>query len=244
VNDYARASAGMASWVATGVQAAMSAPLLHEGRLLGTLSVASRTAGARFGREDAELLEVLTGIAATVLVGAERAELLRGLAETDSLTGLANRRKAATVLEHFLSLCHRHGHALAFAILDLDHFKRVNDQHGHAAGDEVLRRVAHLLQQSFRGEDVVARWGGEEFAVAMYASSCADGARRLNAMLDNLRREVFVAAGESFGVTFSAGVAEYPANAADLEALYRVADEALYQAKAAGRARVVAAETA
>jgi diguanylate cyclase (GGDEF)-like protein/PAS domain S-box-containing protein len=244
VNDYARGGAGMTSWVATGVQAAMSAPLLHEGRLLGTLSVASRTAGARFGSEDAELLEVLAGIAATVLVGAERAELLRGLAETDSLTGLANRRKAGTVLEHFLGLCHRHGHTLAFAILDLDHFKRVNDQLGHAAGDEVLRRVAHLLQQSFRGEDVVARWGGEEFAVAMYASTQVDGARRLAVVLDTLRRERFQAAGEAFEVTFSAGVAEYPSNAANAEALYRVADEALYKAKEAGRARIVVAETA
>jgi diguanylate cyclase (GGDEF)-like protein len=148
------------------------------------------------------------------------------------------------VLEHFLGLCHRHGHTLAFGILDLDHFKQVNDRHGHAAGDDVLRRVAHLLQQSFRGEDVVARWGGEEFAVAMYASTKADGARRLSVMLDILRGVRFESAGATFGVTFSAGVAEYPANAEDLEALYRAADGALYQAKAAGRARIVVAETA
>jgi diguanylate cyclase (GGDEF)-like protein len=159
---------------------------------------------------------------------------------TDPLTGLANRRKATEALERLFSLAGRNGVPVSVAILDLDHFKQVNDQHGHAAGDTVLRRLGELLTQSFRTEDVTARWGGEEFLVGMYGSTKADGARRLTALLQGLRGESFAGdGGESFTVTFSAGVAEHAADCSDLEALCRAADEALYQAKAAGRARVM-----
>jgi len=126
-------------------------------------------------------------------------------------------------------------------MLDLDCFKQINDQYGHAAGDAVLRRLAQLLR-SFRGEDVVARWGGEEFLVGMYGTTRTLAVHRLAELLERLRRERLRAAdGTTFRVSFSAGVVEYPTDAVDLQSLYAAVDQALYAAKAAGRDRVVPA---
>jgi diguanylate cyclase (GGDEF)-like protein len=101
--------------------------------------------------------------------------------------------------------------------------------------------VAGILSACFRGEDIVARWGGEEFLVAMYSMPLASAARRLEQALEKLRDEKFEAAGTTLRVTFSAGVAEFPRDGSDWIAMYRVADDALVRAKNAGRDRVVAA---
>jgi len=170
----------------------------------------------------------------------ERVRLYRNLADTDTLTGVANRRKATQSLEQFLRLAARLGTPLCLAVLDLDRFEQVNDRHGHALGDRVLRHLAALLQRGFRGEDVVARWGGEEFVVGLHGSSRRDGLARMARLLEEFRQETFVAEdGSTFHASFSAGVAQYPDDGGDLQALYRAADRALYQAKAAGRARVL-----
>lgn len=169
----------------------------------------------------------------------ERACLLRHMAETDILTGLANRRKAIQMLEHLLHLASRQGQPLCLAVLDLDHFKHINDRHGHAMGDQVLQHLGQLLLQSFRGEDVVARWGGEEFVVGLYGMPPDVAVRRLTGVLERLRQTAFASEdGTDFQVTFSAGVAAYPRHGTELLSLYRVADQTLYQAKAAGRNRI------
>src|SRR5207248_6769805 len=144
---------------------------------------------------------------------------------------------------HLLALARRHNQPLSLVLVDVDHFKLVNDKHGHATGDEVLRRLGVALRRSFRDEDVVARWGGEEFVVGMYAMGVGDGVARLYRVLEAVRREVFTGGdNREFGVAFSAGVAEFPRHGIDLQSLYRAADEALYRAKEAGRGRVFAAE--
>jgi diguanylate cyclase (GGDEF)-like protein len=172
----------------------------------------------------------------------ERVRLQRSLAETDALTGVPNRRGSEEVLERFIRLAAGQGEPLAFGVVDLDCFKTVNDRCGHAVGDEVLARVARVLHKRFRSQDVVARWGGEEFVVGMYGMDKTDGVQRLAEALEVLREEPFTAPdGESFHVTFSAGVAEFVTDGRDLQSLYRAADEAMYAAKAAGRDRVLPA---
>jgi diguanylate cyclase (GGDEF)-like protein len=172
----------------------------------------------------------------------ERSHLLRSMAEIDSLTGVVNRRKSLDILGRFVRLVLRHGQPLTLAVVDLDDFKGVNDRYGHGAGDEVLRHFGELLRGSFRSEDVVARWGGEEFIVGMYGTARQHGVTRLESILERFRQEEFTAPdNDRFRVTFSAGVAECPADGADLPALYRAADLALYQAKATGRNRILAA---
>jgi len=146
------------------------------------------------------------------------------------------------LLDHALARQHLASPRLAGAVIDLDHFKAVNDEHGHAAGDRVLQRVGALLQATFQGEDIVARWGGEEFVVGLYASDGEQAARRLERTLDLLRGERFAAAdGRRFKVTFSAGIAGHPHDADDLRGLFAAADAALYQAKDVGRDRVLVA---
>ncbi|HEY0582409.1 MAG TPA: diguanylate cyclase, partial [Chloroflexota bacterium] len=174
---------------------------------------------------------------------AEQDASLRALAEVDQLTQLANRHKSTEMLTHFLSLARRQHMPLSLAIIDVDHFKNVNDGYGHAVGDDVLRRLASTLRKSFREEDVVARWGGEEFVIGMYAVGTGDSVTRLYRVLDTVRHEPFLGPdGSTFELTFSAGVAEFPRNGVDLQTLYRSADDALYLAKDAGRARIFAAQ--
>jgi len=172
----------------------------------------------------------------------ERSYLLRSMAETDVLTSLANRRKSTQMLGQFLHLAGRQRQPLSLAILTLDHFKQMSDQHGHAMGDDVLHRLGELLQWSFRSEDVVARWGGEEFIVGMYGMPRDGGMHRLAEVLEALRQEEFASAdGARFHVTFSAGIAEYPTDGIDLQTLYWAANQALYQAKEAGCNRILPA---
>jgi diguanylate cyclase (GGDEF)-like protein len=172
----------------------------------------------------------------------ERVRLQRAQAETDPLTGVPNRRGSEEVLDRFLHLAGVQGEPFALGVVDLDCFKGVNDRCGHAVGDEVLVRVARLLQKRFRAADIVARWGGEEFVVGMYGMDASDGVQRLAEALEVLREERFAPPGtEPFGVTFSAGVAEFGTHGRDLQSLYRTADAAMYAAKQAGRDRVLPA---
>jgi diguanylate cyclase (GGDEF)-like protein len=174
---------------------------------------------------------------------AEQDARLRALAEVDQLTQLANRHKSTEVLTHLLALARRQHVPFSLVVVDVDHFKQVNDRFGHATGDDVLRKLGGTLRRSFRDEDVVARWGGEEFIIGMYGMSAGDCVTRLYRVLDTVQEGSFTAPdGSQFGVTFSAGVAEFPVNGHDLQALYRSADDALYGAKDAGRARVLAAQ--
>ena len=172
----------------------------------------------------------------------ECVRLYQELAEIDALTGVANRRKFTLDAERYLALSRRHGQPLSVALIDLDHFKQINDTHGHAAGDEVLRRLGRLLTTNFRAEDTVARWGGEEFAIAMLGMTREDGVARVADALEHFRTmEVPVPGQEPVSATFSAGVAQYQEDGDDLQALYRAADAALYAAKGGGRNRVVPA---
>lgn len=175
-----------------------------------------------------------------VLNRLERTQILRKLAETDGLTGVTNRRKSSQELTRLLLLAERQRQPLCFVVLDLDNFKQVNDRYGHDAGDRVLSVLGKLLKQSFRSEDVVARWGGEEFVVGLYGMTRKYGMNRLTELLETLRQHEFNDANNrTFRVSFSAGVVEYPQDGADLQALYQAADAAMYRAKAAGRNRVI-----
>lgn len=167
---------------------------------------------------------------------------LRDIIDVDELTGVSLRRKTLQDLTRLLQLAKRQQQPLSLAILDVDHFKRVNDQYGHAIGDRVLSHLGKLLLRSFRAEDVVGRWGGEEFVVALYGMTKEYGIKRLTNVLQQLSQHLFTATdGTSFSVTFSAGIAQSVQDSDDWQALYQMADAALYHAKERGRNRIVAA---
>ncbi|MCU1310585.1 MAG: Two component response regulator receiver modulated diguanylate cyclase [Candidatus Angelobacter sp.] len=169
----------------------------------------------------------------------ERTRLQRQMAEKDPLTGAGNRRKYNQVMNHYIHLAERNKQPLSLAILDLDRLKQINDAHGHAIGDAALRRLGVMMVNTFRSEDVVARWGGDEFVIGMYGMRRDDAAQRLRALLDSLQRERFqVPDGPRIEITFSAGIAQYPDDGLTAHALYLIADRALYAAKAAGKSQV------
>jgi len=163
---------------------------------------------------------------------------LEALSSTDSLTGLANRRRFDAMLAHEWSRCKRFGHTLALILVDVDWFKRYNDHYGHLAGDTCLRTVgAELAGHARRGSDFVARYGGEEF-VLIVPESDLQQTRRLSELVRRAVRERGIEHPKSPSgvVTVSVGVAlAAPAGDAGPESLLRAADEALYRAKRRGR---------
>lgn len=171
-------------------------------------------------------------LVARLLNRLERVKLLRQLLEIDPLTGVTNRQKSTQDLEAFFRSSDRSQQPIAIAVIDVDHLRDVNAQYGHAAGDAVLRQFGHLLRQSFCSEDVVARWGGEEFVIGMYGMTREAGVQRLIQVLEHIDQQaILIDTGETVAVTFSAGVAQYPKDGKDLKTLYRIADLALRQAK-------------
>ena len=160
---------------------------------------------------------------------------LRNLAVTDTLTGVWNRRHGTELLAADLS-ARRPGQALSLLMLDIDHFKTINDTFGHQAGDHVLIEIASRLRRSLRGNDMVARWGGEEFVVLLRDCALPDALRVAEDIRAAIAELPFGAMGS---LTVSVGVAEARAGE-DLTTWLERADQALYRAKRSGRNEVAA----
>lgn len=176
---------------------------------------------------DAFLLRAIT-------VRCYRARQLDKLASRDSLTGLLKHSLAKSEVRKEHARCQRLGHESVIAMLDLDHFKRVNDQYGHRTGDLVIKGLANLLRHRLRDSDVIGRYGGEEFIVALPDCSVADGRAVLQSVCDQLSRIVFTGADQEFTITLSVGMAELNRFSTSDGAI-EAADQALYQRKRAGR---------
>ncbi|MEY1557887.1 diguanylate cyclase [Yoonia sp. R2331] len=166
-------------------------------------------------------------------------EILQKEADTDPLTELPNRRPFLGRLEAEFARAKRFKHHFAVAMIDIDHFKAVNDTYGHDAGDQVLRAVSGKLINQFRTIDMVGRLGGEEFAVIFPETKVKSAEIACIRLLQELESTIIFASGHQIGITASVGLAGLSsASTAGAEVLKR-ADELLYDAKRAGRNRVV-----
>jgi diguanylate cyclase (GGDEF)-like protein len=156
----------------------------------------------------------------------------------DPLTGLANRREFERALEQYRGEGSRPAPPATLIYVDLDHFKRLNDTLGHAAGDGALKHVAHLLEAAVRDGDLVARIGGEEFAVWLPRTPLPEGVEVAERIRESVAGRTWMWRGFPCALTASCGVATYPQPIGDIANLRTAADAALYRAKAAGRNRV------
>jgi diguanylate cyclase (GGDEF)-like protein len=200
--------------------------LRHDGEELGQVGEVFDQMAHALEQRDAELKRALQD--------------LHEQAITDSLTGLVNRRYLREYLPRELMRAKRKDVPLAVVMVDLDYFKRVNDTYGHEAGDLVLRELGALLRRQIRASDIACRFGGEEFALVLPEIPVEDALQRAEAIRAAVKGLDLHFAGQPIGrLSASFGIAAFPQHAQDADSLLRFADEALYQAKGAGRDRVV-----
>jgi diguanylate cyclase (GGDEF)-like protein len=164
----------------------------------------------------------------------QQRDQLQKMALFDQLTDLYNRWYLFEVANHKVARAKRHGHKLSVLMLDIDHFKKINDVHGHPIGDQVLQEVAVALKEVSREEDIVARFGGEEFVVLL--EYCGTDSAKLKA--EEIREKLANLKPADIELTISCGLATLSDLESDFEQLLKNADDALYQAKQNGRNRV------
>ena len=224
---------------------AIAGPLKRIGRpeeSIGVMTIVRR--GVRFDAGERDVFRYLTGQAAASVENIALHEQVSEQAVTDELTGLANSRAFREAMDKEAARAQRFGHDLSVLMLDIDDFKRVNDTYGHLQGDEILRVVGRILSSESRGVDEPARYGGEEFAVALPETG-TEGAIELGERIrSRLEAEAIplIDGGGEIRVTASLGVATLPESAGDVRGAIAAADEALYEAKRAGKNRVHAAK--
>ncbi len=166
-------------------------------------------------------------------------KLMEHLAYTDDLTELNNRRNFFSLARVEMRKSKRHNRPLSLAALDLDHFKSINDTYGHKAGDITLRQVAKLLKAHCREEDIVARIGGEEFAILFPESSLESARQSVERLREQIEALTIEFDKHSFSLTISAGLTQMAEGDSTIDETLARADKALYDAKEGGRNRVV-----
>jgi diguanylate cyclase (GGDEF)-like protein len=212
-----------------------------QGEMFGVLHL--RSGSLRPERPDQRGILLTTGDdIALAFANLRLRETLRDQSIRDPLTGLYNRRYMEESLEREVRRAARGQHSLGIVMMDLDHFKEFNDAYGHAAGDALLRELGGLFRSFVRAEDIACRYGGEEFTLIL-PEATLDGARQRAERLREGVKQLHVKPpleGLS-AVTLSLGVAAFPDHGTSGDVLLRLADRALYQAKAEGRDRTCVA---
>ncbi len=224
-------------------------PMVGQGDTLGILhlefagdaEVKSKTNSSSGSLQDSQLrlASTASGQIALSLASLRLRETLRDQSIRDPLTGLFNRRFMEESLEREMQRAIRKNHPVSVLFVDLDHFKRFNDTFGHDAGDLVLRSVADLFRRQFRVDDVICRYGGEEFGIILPESSAENAAIRANALRDETKKLEIQYKNHALGrITLSVGVASFPEHGRTSEELLKAADQCLYESKSAGRDKV------
>jgi diguanylate cyclase (GGDEF)-like protein len=167
---------------------------------------------------------------------------LHQISITDGLTGLLNRKHTLELLGKEISRSRRYGHPISALMLDIDYFKNVNDTYGHQTGDVVMRRLADLFCKVVRENDLVGRYGGEEFLILLPDSDAQSGARTAERIRKKIEELEIETNRENISVTVSIGVSSYPKYGKDADAIISAADTALYRAKSNGRNQVIVSE--
>jgi diguanylate cyclase (GGDEF)-like protein len=212
-----------------------------EGAILGVIWVDNPRDRLVPSADRLQALRIFANDAAAALVSGKHLGELRFLADHDPLTRLLNRRAFVSRLDGEVARATRYGRTVGLVIADLDQFKHCNDRYGHAAGDEALVLFSGILTRALRRPDSAYRIGGDEFALLL-AETVEDGARVVVDRVQALLAELGSHGNPAFeGLSASFGFALCPPDAEDAQTLFRLADEALYEAKRAGEGLLVVA---
>jgi diguanylate cyclase (GGDEF)-like protein len=232
--------------IGAGLMSAAALPLIRDGAVVGVMTLMRGAGTGGFSEPELDALRMLGEQAVLAITNTFLHAELREQAMRDPLTGLFNRRYLDPALDQLVAQRGRMPEAerfpLAAIMFDLDHFSELNNRHGHHVGDEVLRTFGSILRSRMRASDLVARWGGEEFAAILFRATLEDAMRIADAVRRQLAEASILGAdGEPLVATVSAGCAAMGPDTETAEQLLRAADVALYMAKRAGRDRVCAA---
>lgn len=217
-------------------------PLTHQNETTGLLLLGKKMSDEAFTVEDIDMIKPLTG---TLAMAISNARLFTELAKketeaaTDELTGLYMRREFLKQARLALASAATKKESCSLLMIDLDHFKQKNDTYGHLTGDLVLQETAHRLTQTFRQNDLLGRYGGEEFILFLPGMSKQKAAELADRMRENVAAKSIRTPQGDLKQTISVGLAGFPMDGTTLESLIEKADKALYQAKEGGRNRVM-----
>jgi diguanylate cyclase (GGDEF)-like protein/PAS domain S-box-containing protein len=218
-------------------------PILAQGEPVGILHLRATDQTPQLDPNELSFRTTFAGQIGLSMANMKLKEELRRQSVRDVLTGLYNRRYLDEVLDREMRRATRASQSLGVLMVDLDHFKHFNDAHGHDAGDVVLREAAAFLVKNVRSDDLVCRYGGEEFVIILPTADADTACKRAEYLRNKVKELLIVYHGHKLRVvTFSVGVAAFPGHASSPQALMAAADAALYEAKKAGRDRVVVAK--
>ncbi len=219
------------------IASAIAVPLIAHGELVGTLAMYSATPRA-FASDTQRLVRLYAAQAAIAIANARLLAETHRLARDDDLTGVLNRRSLMERLDGEIAIAARHGDIFAVVLCDVDGLKNVNDTAGHLAGNEVLTKVARIMREAVRVEDVVARFGGDEFVLLLPRTGLLPAQALVGRIESRLREETYHWAGRDHPLpSVSFGIAWFPEDGRTDDALLAVADERMYEDKARSRKR-------
>lgn len=212
-------------------------PLILGERMIGVLVVRSKNVNA-YTADQIRLVETIAYQASIAMDNSQLFEKMQQLAITDSLTGLYNRRYFFPFAEKEIERSKRYEKELSIILMDIDHFKKVNDKFGHQIGDQALKMAADICLQELRQVDVICRYGGEEFVILLPETSKSEAGQAAQRICDAIAAARLPTEQGEVAITISMGVADLTREEDDINSLIKKADQALYQAKHAGRNQV------
>ncbi len=223
--------------IGSEMRSATYIPLLIESNIIGCITIQRQDEGG-FSDYQLDMMRTISAYTAIAIDNALTHEALKEASNTDFLTSLPNRRSFIEKAKYQLDICQRNQSPLSFAIADIDKFKLFNDTYGHDGGDFVLKEVSNLFKCALRKQDLVARWGGEEFVFMLPNTNLKDAEKLLEKIRLKLENAHFELNSQNFTVTSTFGLIQV-SNIFNIEELIDIADSALYDGKNSGRNKVV-----